>query len=102
MNPRSVYNKADEFHTFVEEEAIDVVFLSESWERENLPLDEIINLEDHAVVSNVHQRTGMGGRPAIIANNKKNYVQNLKNTVIKIPWGCGGCLVYPDTKEHFP
>ena len=102
MNPRSVYNKADEFHTFVEEEAIDVVFLSESWERENLPLDEIINLEDHTVVSNVHQRTGMGGRPAIIANNKKIHVQNLKNTVIQIPWGVEAvwCILTPKNISH--
>ena len=72
MNPRSVYNKQDEFHTFVKEESVDVVFLSESWERDYLPLDEIISLEDHVVVSNVHQRVGMGGRPAIIANNQKH------------------------------
>ena len=35
INPRSVYNKVKEFHTFVREEEIDVVFMSESWERED-------------------------------------------------------------------
>ena len=85
MNPRSVYNKQEEFHTFVKEEEVDVVFLSESWERDYLPLDKIIKLEDHVVISNVHQRVGMGGRPAIIANDKKFHVQNLTNTVIQIP-----------------
>lgn len=34
--------------------------MSESWERENKTLDQIIELE------NVHQRTAIGGRPAII------------------------------------
>ena len=87
LNPRSVYNKVDEFHTLVKEEDLDVIFLSESWERDYLPLNKIIKLEDHIVMSNVHQRTGMGGRPAIIANNKKFYVQNLTNTVVQIPWG---------------
>ena len=87
MNPRSVYNKQEEFHTFVKEEEVDVVFLSESWERDYLPLDKIIKLEDHVVISNVHQRVGMGGRPAIVANNRKFHVQNLTNTAIQIPWG---------------
>ena len=102
MNPRSVYNKADEFHTFVKEEALDLIFLSESWERENLPLDEIINLEDHTVVSNVHQRTGMGGRPAIIANKRKFHIQNLTNTVIQIPWGVEAvwCILTPKNISH--
>ena len=56
LNPRSIYNKREEFHTLVKEEDLDVIFLSESWEREHLQLDEIIDLEDHTVISNVHQR----------------------------------------------
>ena len=68
MNPRSVYNKIDEFHTFVKEEEVDLLFMSESWERDYLTLDQIIKLEDHVVISNVSQRSGKGGRPAIIAN----------------------------------
>ena len=87
MNPRSVYNKIDEFHEFVTEEEVDVIFLSESWERENLTLDQIIKLEDHEVISNVNQRIGAGGRPAIIANKKKFDVQNVTNNLIQIPWG---------------
>ena len=77
INPRSVYNKVDEFHTFVEEEEVDLVFMSESWEREELTLDEIINLEDHTIISNVHQRRGKGGRPAIIVNDKKFIGENI-------------------------
>ena len=45
LNPRSVYNKVDEFIKFVEEEDIDLVCMSESWERENKTLDEIIEIE---------------------------------------------------------
>ena len=45
MNPRSVYNKIDEFHEFMNEEEVDILFMSESWERENLSLDQIIKLE---------------------------------------------------------
>ena len=50
-------------------------------------LDEIINLEDHIVISNVHQRKGVGGRPALIVNKKKFIVQDLTQSVIKVPWG---------------
>ena len=87
----------NEFHTLVKEEEIDIVFMSESWERENCTLDEIIKLEDHSIVSNVYQRKGTGGRPAIIVNNKKFSVQNLTNTLINIKWGIEvvWCLLTP-------
>ena len=87
MNPRSIYNKVDEFHEFIKEESVDILFMSESWEREHLALNEIINLEDHEIVSNVSQRSGVGGRPAIIANKVKFDVQNVTNKLIQIPWG---------------
>ena len=44
----------------------------------------------------------MGGRPAIIANNKKFYVQNLTNTVVQIPWGVEAvwCVLTPKNITH--
>ena len=87
LNPRSVYNKVDEFHSLVEELQVDLLFMSESWERENLTLDNLINLENYQVISNVHQRTGKGGRPALIINDSKYHVENLTNSMINIPWG---------------
>ena len=75
LNPRSVYNKVDEFHTLVEELQVDCLFMSESWERENLTLDKIINLENYQVISNVHQRSGIGGRPALIINEKNTMLR---------------------------
>ena len=97
MNPRSVYNKIKEFHTFVEEEDVDLILMSESWEREKLRLEEIVKLEDHIVISNVYQRSGRGGRPAIIVNEKKYHIQNLTNTLIQIKWGVEAvwCLITP-------
>ena len=87
MNPRSVYNKVKEFHEFVASEEIDILFMSESWEREDKTLKDIINLENHTVVSNVYQRKGQGGRPALIVDCKKYDIRDLTNTVIPVKWG---------------
>ena len=66
---------------------VDLIFISESFERENLQLAELVKMENFKVISNVHQRKGMGGRPAIIANESKFHVENLTNSTIQIPWG---------------
>ena len=97
MNPRSVYYKVDEFHQFVENEEVDMIFLSELWERENYTLEDIIHLENHEVISNVYQRKGTGGRPAIIVNKNKFHIQDLTNTLIPVMWGVEAvwCLLTP-------
>ena len=61
--------------------------MSESWEREELTLNEVIDIEGFSVISNVFQRKGKGGRPAIIANTEKFTVENLTQKTIAIPWG---------------
>ena len=87
INPRSVYNKLEEFHTLVQDLDADLVCMSESWERENQTLEQVIKLDNYQIISNVHQRTGKGGRPAIFVNEGKYHVQNLTNTMISIPYG---------------
>ena len=87
VNPRSIYNKAEEFHAFVDEHLVDCIFMSESWERSEKPLSKIINLPNHVVISNPHQRDGVGGRPALIINTSKYNVRNITQTMIDIPWG---------------
>ena len=94
LNPRSIYNKVNEFCVYVEEEEVDIIFMSESHERwyctnrgEDQTLENIINLEDHIVISNPSQRKGKGGRPALVINNVKYTVQNLTQSEIVIPWG---------------
>ena len=88
INPQSIYNKKDEFISFVNEMEADVIFISESWERLGMTLETIMEpLVDHTVISNVHQRQGRGGRPAIVINIKKYQVQNITQSVINIPWG---------------
>ena len=87
VNPRSIYNKVEDFHTFVEVEDIDCVFMSESWERPDQQLEELIDLPNHTIISNPHQRKGKGGRPALIINHKKFIIKNITQTLINIPWG---------------
>ena len=87
LNPRSIYNKKDEFETFVKEESIDLICMSESWEKKEKTLEKVIKIEDFCVISNVFQRDGQGGRPAIIANTKKYHVENLTQKAVTVPWG---------------
>ena len=61
LNPRSIYNKVDEFSTFVEQQELDLICLSESWERQDMSLDNVIKIENYKVISNVSQRKAIGG-----------------------------------------
>ena len=38
----------------MEKEEVDIVFMSESWGRESKTLEQIVELEDYTVVSNVY------------------------------------------------
>ena len=87
LNPRSIYNKIEEFKTFFDEEDIDLVCLSESWERPDLGLKEVIEIENTEIISNPHQRKELCGRPAIVVRKNKFVIEDLTNTQVSIPWG---------------
>ena len=97
-----MYNKIEELKTFIIHEEVYLLFLSESWERENETLDQIIELDNHTIISNVYQRTGIGGRPAILVNTSKYQVQNITNTLINIKWGVEAvwCLLTPKNASN--
>ena len=61
--------------------------ISESHDRESKRLEDHFVLENFQVISNVYQRQGKGGRPAIIVNNEKYEIQDITNTLVQIPWG---------------
>ena len=88
LNPRSIYNKVQAFATLIKEHQVHCVFLSESWERPEFDLSQLIDMEDFSVVSNPHQRKEVGGRPALVVNSKFYHIRNLTNSFIQIPWGC--------------
>ena len=85
MNPRSIYNKKDEFETFVKEYEIQLICMSESWERESLSLSKLLTLDNYEIISSLNQRKEKGGRPAIIVNKSIDHVENITNTIAVIP-----------------
>ena len=44
INPRSIYNKVNEFLTLVEEYDSDLIFMSETWDRATQPLEDLIRI----------------------------------------------------------
>ena len=74
--------------------------MSETWERNNKSLKEIIDLQDFEIVSKVCQRKGGGGRSAVFVNKLKFEVKDLTNTVIQVPWGVEAvwCLLTPKNR----
>ena len=68
INPRSIYNKTEEFSVLLEQYSADLITISESWDREDLPLSELLKLENFRVITNVKQRDFKGGKPAILVN----------------------------------
>ena len=51
LNPRSIYNKVDDFKLIIEQYQVDVAFISESWERDDLTLQDIIQIEHYKFIS---------------------------------------------------
>ena len=74
INPRAVYIEVDEFLTLVDQYQTDIIFMSETWDRVEQPLDTIIKLDDHKVFTAVNPRKFKGGKPAIIVNERKFHV----------------------------
>ena len=55
----------------MEEEEVDLAFISESHERVDQPLVDSLEMANFEIISNVHQRRGKGGRPAIVVDKNK-------------------------------
>ena len=75
INPRSLYNKTEDFKLILDQYEADVVCVSESWERDNLTLEDILQLETHQVITNEVHRECRGGKPAIIVNKEKFHIK---------------------------
>ena len=100
INPRSVYNKSENLKTFIKEHEIDVVCISESWEREDQRLDAVLDIDNFTVISNpfVRKRGEAGGRPAIMVNSNKFTVDNSVQSLVTAPPGVE--MVFTIIKPH--
>ena len=87
LNPRSMYNKVDDLKIIVEQYEADVVFISESWERHKLSLNDIIQIENYEIVSTVKKRDFRGGNPALIINSEKYNITEICPEPITVPIG---------------
>ena len=87
INPRSMYNKADDFKLLLEQYEADVVCVSESWERENFSLGQLLQLDKYRIISNVKQRDFQGGKPAILINEEKYHIKELCPEPVTVPIG---------------
>ena len=96
LNPRSVYNKTEEFSLLLEQYSADVICVSESWERENMPLDQLLQLDNYEIISNVKQREFKGGKPAILVNTQKYLVKKICPDPVTVPVGVEAvwCLIF--------
>ena len=50
LNPRSIYNKLEEFWIMMEQLEVDICYMSESWDRENLPLETLLQKEGYKII----------------------------------------------------
>ena len=87
LNPRSIYNKTEDLYVLLEQYQAEVICISESWEREDLPLKQLLDLENFEILTNVKQRDFKGGKPAILVNKEKFHVKPLCPEPITVPVG---------------
>ena len=87
LNSRSIYNKTEEFSLLLEQYNVDVCTISESWERDNLSLIKLLNLDDYQILSNVKQRDFKGEKPAILVKSEKYNVKALCPDIITVSVG---------------
>ena len=75
--------------------------MSESWQRDDLSLSQLLDLEDYMVICNVKQREFRGGKPALIIRTDKYNVKPLCPDVITVPVGVEAvwALISPKTRN---
>jgi len=69
INARSLYNKSKSLITFIKESRIDIAFISETWERADFDLKELLNTSSLQIESLRRISPHPGGGVAIIINN---------------------------------
>ena len=89
LNPRSLYNKQEEFCTLVEQTDAGLCCISETWDRSHVrggtAISDLINIDGYRWIKNVVQRKRKGGKPAILASERDYYIKELCPDIITVP-----------------
>ena len=89
LNPRSLYNKTEEFKTLIEQSEAGICCVSETWNRSHSLnselITDLIEIEGYCWIKNPVQRNRKGGKPAILASTKEFHVTELSPNVISVP-----------------
>ena len=64
---------------------VGVCAISESWDRKEKGVEEIIDLENYRVIKNVVQREGRGGKPVLVISEKDYFITQLCPDIITVP-----------------
>ena len=92
LNCRSLYNKSDNFKKFLNELGIEVSIISESWEREEMSLENLLNMTNYKVHSYRRAKTKAnkqpGGACAIIYKETRFKAHKLN---VHVPNGVEAC-----------
>ena len=94
LNCRSLYNKPDNFKKFMNELGIEVAIISESWEREELSLENLLQMPNYKVHSYRRPKTKAkkqpGGACAIIYKETRFKANKLN---VYVPNGVEACWI---------
>ena len=63
---------------------VGICCISESWDRKEKGIEEIIQLENYRVIKNVLQREGRGGKPALVISEKDYFITQLCPNIITV------------------
>ena len=89
LNPRSLYNKLDEFRTLIEQTEAGVCCISETWDRTHTTngtsITDLLPIDNYCWIKNVVQRRRRGGKPAILASTEHFHVTELSPDIITVP-----------------
>ena len=84
LNARSLYNKAENFKIFMKELGVEVGIISETWERDEISLQKLLELQNYKIHSykrpKVKAKKQPGGACAIIYNESR-----FRATILDVP-----------------
>ena len=86
LNARSLYQKKDNFKSFINELGIELAIILETWERDEENLDTLLELENHKILSykrpKVKARKQPGGGCALIYSENRFCVTQLSVPIL--------------------